>query len=191
MNTSNNLKALLSIFLLCTALNANSLPITGELGIGGNFIPVDIDWNPTTTAAATGVMFDPEQFIVNSATGDFTGVSTVGNIQSFQFDTFSGPIPGFWSIDDFSFELTSVSREFTNNPDTFLALNGTGTISSTGFDDTVGTWSLTGDTTNGDTFSWSSGTTTAGATVSAPAPGIAALLGIGLVGLGIRRLKID
>jgi len=190
------IQILCSILLLSLTLEVAALPsITGDIGMAGNFVAVDSSWSATGTAAATGIDFDPNLFIVVSTTGDFAGVSFLGSIQDFQFDplginngsggvTAVSSIADFWIIDNFHFELTSVTKGFTNNPDTFLVLEGTGAISATGYDDTMGTWSFSGDT-SGSTFSWSAGST---AIVSAPAPGVLVLLVIGLAGFTVRKL---
>lgn len=182
-------KIIFGVLILSLSVSAYAVPITGEIGMGGSFVAVDSGWNATGTATATGVDFDPNLFLVNSATGSFTGVSSVGSITDFQFDPTLGVNDGsngvtavssivdFWTIDGFSFELTSVSKGITNNPNNFLILEGTGLMTAGGFDDTLGSWSFTGDTTNSGTFSWSAGS----AAVSAP--GSMVLLSIGLFGI--------
>ena len=91
-------------------------------------------------------------------------------------------IVDFWAIDGFSFELTSITKGFTNNPDTFLILEGEGIMSGNGFSDTPGKWLFTGNTNNNGTFSWSAGSST-----SVPEPGMLALLGVGLAGFAASR----
>lgn len=189
--------ALCGALLLSAVMEVVAVPITGAIGMGGNFIAVDSSWSATGTASATGIDFDPDLFIVNSKTGSFMDVtSTIGSITDFQFDSLLGVNDGFggvmtvssivdfWSIDSFGFELTSITRGFTNDPDTFLVLEGTGVMSATGFEDTMGTWSFTGDTSDGGTFGWS-----AGSNALVPEPGMLALLGIGLAGFaGCRKI---
>jgi hypothetical protein len=179
-------------------MHVSAVPITGEIGMPGSFIPVDSSWSATGTASATGIDFDPDTFIVLSATGDFTGTAfTIGKITDFQFDpglgindgsdgiTALGSIAGFWSVGGFSFELTSVTKGATSDPDSFLILEGTGVISSTAahLDDTMGSWIFSGNTSGGGSFSWS-----AGSAASVPEPGLLALLGIGLIGFTVRPL---
>jgi hypothetical protein len=192
----NNIQAFCGIVLLGAASAVSAIPITGEIGMGGNFIAVDSNWDATSIDLATGIDFDPNLFIVNSATGSFSGVSAIGTIQDFQFGAGTGSelgvndgsdgitavssITDFWAIDSFSFELTSVVKLSTSS-DTFLDLDGTGIITGAGYEATIGTWSFTGDNIGG-TFTWS-----AGSTQAVPEPGILALMGIGLVGFAVRR----
>lgn len=185
------IQTLIGILFFSAALESFAVPITGSIGMGGNFIPVDSSWAATGTAAATGVDFNPNLFIVNSTSGDFAGSSFLGGITDFQFDPVLGindgfggvtavsSIANFWTLDAFSFNLMSVTRGFTNDPNTFLVLNGTGVISAAGFDDTSGTWSFTGDTTNAGTFTWSAGS------AAVTEPGLPALLGLGICLIGL------
>lgn len=196
MRTTHKFQALCGALLLSAATQVMAVAITGEIGMGGNFVAVDSNWDATGTAAATGVDFDPNLFIVNSATGSFAGVGSIGNISDFQFDPTLGINDGFggvtavsviidfWTIDGFSFDLTSITKGFTNDPDSFLVLEGTGIISAAGFDDTAGTWSFTGDTSNSGTFSWSAGST---AVAEVPEPGVLVLISVGLIGFVSRK----
>lgn len=192
-----NQAVLWGALLMTSAMDVAAVPITGAIGMGGNYIAVNSEWVETGTAAATGIDFAPNNFMVTSKTGSFLlNVSSgMGNITDFQFDPVLGVNDGldgittvssivdFWTIDDFSFELTSVARGFTNDPDTFLVLEGTGIMRATnlGLDDTMGTWSFSGNT-SGSVFTWSAGS-------SVPEPGILALMCIGLIGFVAGRRK--
>jgi len=174
-------------FLIFTP-NVMALPyISGTLEMTGAFYTVDSRGNPINAAAASGIdfsLFGSDMFRVTASDGDFSGLTgQLGNITDFQFDPFVAPIANFWSIDIFSFELTDVSRGFSNDMDSFLVLNGVGTISAAGFEDTDVSWLLSAGSSGGGIFSWS-----ASAVVkNVPEPSVLALLSIGLIGLGIRK----
>ncbi|MCK5396572.1 MAG: PEP-CTERM sorting domain-containing protein [Gammaproteobacteria bacterium] len=184
---SNNLKIILNSALLLVASNVTALPITGTMEMGGSFYALDSEGNRTSNAGdATSIDFDffgYDMFVVNTASGDFDGLAgQYGYIKDIQFEPFVAPVADFWSIGDFSFDLTELTRGFTENPDKFLVLSGAGTLSATGFDDTVATWSFSGDTTGTGVFSWS-----ATSEVSVPEPNILFLLSIGLISIGLRK----
>jgi len=197
LKTIKKIQAFSGILLFSVAIEVTAMPITGEIGMGGNFIAVDSSWSATSINSATGINFNPDMFIVNSTTGSFSTVtSTTGTIQDFQFGAGTGSELGindgsdgvtavssiidFWAIDGFSFELTSVVKDFSTSSTTFLDLDGTGIISGNGFDATLGAWSFTGDNTGG-TFTWSAGSS------PVPEPAMLALMGIGLLGFAVSR----
>ncbi len=187
----NNIKTILGSLLLLVTSSVVALPIVGDLEMGGSFFALDGNGRTVSNASlATSIDFDFfgfDMFVVNAADGDFTGLAgQYGNIQDIQFDPFVGPVVDFWSIDTFSFELTSLTREFTNNPDDFLVLSGVGILSSSiaGLDDTAATWSFSGDTTGAGVFSWSAST---GIDANVPEPSLLFLLSLGLIGIGIRK----
>ena len=193
MKTIKKIQALSGVVLFSAAMGVSAIPITGEIGMGGNFIAVDSSWNSTSIGLASGVDFDPNKFIVNSATGSFSGVTAVGIIQDFQFS--GGPfssINNFWTVESFSFDLMTITK-LASSTDTFLDLQGTGIMrgadsAGTLYDATIGSWTFTGDTTGGfssgngsSIFSWSAGST------AVPEPAILALMGVGLLGFAVSR----
>lgn len=184
MKIQQHMRAVFGILLLGISLNVSALPmITGSIGMGGGFSPVDSTGAIVTLDQATGIDFDPNLFRVTSnSTGDFAPLAgQIGTIQDFQFGGFTGPLVDFWSVGGFAFDLMSVSTVPTGDPTQFLALEGMGIIRSAGYQDTLGRWSFSGNGFNG-TFSWSAGST------AVPEPVALALVGIGLVGFGVRGL---
>ena len=107
----------------------------------------------------------------------------IGTIQDFQFASFSGPLVDFWTVGGFSFDMTSITVLPSNDPTSFLALEGMGVIRAAGFQDTLGRWTFSGNGPSG-TFSWSAGSSAIGV----PEPMALALIGIGLVGFSVRGL---
>lgn len=198
MKATTMIKGLAATAILTLPMSAFAVGISGELGIAGALAPT---CNPDPAPAdctmdiANGLTFAPtmNQFSVTFATGDFAadglGFLDVGDINDFQFNPLSpSPVDPLWTIMGdaltWSFALESVNIIFQSAED--LVLEGTGTLSGTGYDDTMGFWSLSTDSANNDmTFSWSSTTVAA-----VPEPGILVLLGMGLIGVfGLRRLR--
>ena len=173
-----------------------AVAIEGELGIAGTLSPtcsVDPTPDPCTMGIADGLTFadsgNGNEFLVTFATGEFAldGLlfGDTGSIVDFQFDPLPGTVDPLWTISsdsvDWAFSLETV-RIIAQN-DNFINLRGTGTLSGTGYEDTMGVWTLSTDSANQDlTFSWSS-------TTIASEPGIALLFGLGLIGViaGRRR----
>jgi len=85
----------------------------------------------------------------------------------------SAPQANLWQAGGFSFDLSTIT---INNGTT---VTGSGVITGNGFDATTGFWSFTSQSSGDGIFSFSSTTV--------PAPGIALLLGIGLVGIALTR----
>ncbi len=156
-------------------------------GPGGGVVLQDSLGNDTTNLlAVTGIkswLFAE----VEEGTGSFDGVpdgSAVTFAQPWVFNP-STPKTPLWSIagpDNFAFNLLTAT--VVRQSGSFLAIKGTGTLTSTNYSATAGTWYFTtqGDEAEGK-FSWSS------STAAVPDAGTTlALLGGSLLGLcGLRR----
>ncbi len=175
---------LISSLLALSTFNVQAIPITGTLDMGGGAFVLDASGAQTNDAsAAVAIDFTPNNFRVLAGDGDFAGLAgQVGSIKDFAFDPFNGSIVDFWQIGVFSFELTGVVLGISNNPSSFLKLDGSGIISAAGFDDTLATWNYSSDTTGNGAFSWS-----AVSAEDVPEPGMLALLSLGLIVIGLRK----
>jgi len=147
------------LFLFTTT--AMALPtVTGTIGMTGGLRALDSDGNTinyaTNAARIDFDFFSYDMFRAVTGDGDFAGLPPqLGNITDFQFDPLAGPITNFWTVGDFSFELTSVTRDILNDPAKFLILRGEGIVSAAGFEDSPVEWSLSANTSGGGIFSWS------------------------------------
>lgn len=156
---------------------ANAAFIEGEITMSGAFTPT----GGNDLGDATGIDFDGG-FAIHDANGDFAlaGISVGDNGVYADFDFINplvAPLGPLWSIGGFSFALEEIAIVFQSSA--FLVLQGSGTISAAGFDDTNAMWSLTANSA-GTLFNFSSG-----ATVDEPS--VLALIGLGLLGLRLRR----
>ena len=91
----------------------------------------------------------------------------------------------FWNVGGFSYTLNNVTRGFTNDPASFLVLNGTGIISAAGFEDTAASWNFARSTTGNGAFSWSA--VSAATSADVPEPSVLVLLSVGLISFGLRK----
>jgi hypothetical protein len=190
--------------LLALSGRSEAAPLlTGAFSITGNFLPVlGVDGTVVGLDDATGIDFiniagsSPTPgaaglFFVNSASGDFSGLT--GHIGSIRDFTFSGAgstnfpsvpplLTAFESVGSVTFDLTSIFVVMQNED--FLALKGTGTFNKAGFDATAGTFTFSANQAD-STFSFSSSEKA----TTVPEPASALLFGIGttIVGWKSRR----
>ena len=183
MKTRLWVQSLLSSVLLAGSMAASAAFIEGSITMSGDFVPT----GGASLGTATGIDFIDDDFGVDDTTGDFLGAGIgsgdIGFFQDFQFNPLNpSPVDPLWAIGTFEFTLEAITVDFQN--DFFLALSGTGVLRANGFDDTMGTWSLTA-TTAGALFNFASGS----GAVPVAEPGTLLLLGLGLIGLAAARRR--
>ncbi len=179
------MKKLLKISLAALALSvtglASAMPIQGQISLTGNVTfdqPIPNATVATITSVAVG---DP-----TSQTGTYAGLNSTNSsatmVSPLAIDpaTFIGPqsIPGLWVVtsgsNTYSFDLTKVLSN-TQSPG-FLNIYGVGTLHATGYDDTSGEWWFTAQ---GNVASVTFSST------NVPEPSVLALIGIGILALGL------
>jgi len=185
--------ALALALVLAASPGAEAAPITGAVSFGGAFTPT----GGTGLADATGVDVIGDIAFVTCAisatcTGTFapvTGAATA-TYHDFTFDPLGGSTTPLWSFTHlgvaYSFDLLTVS--VLDQSSTVLGLAGTGILHVTGFDDTAGKWSFSGDTSGGGVFAFSSTTS------AVPEPASVLLLGLSLLGGSAamrRRVRVN
>ncbi|MCW8086422.1 PEP-CTERM sorting domain-containing protein [Sabulicella glaciei] len=202
----------LGLSILAAPVAVNAAPLTGSIDFGGLFQGVDAGGANVRLADAVAVDFcaNVTGSCVTGAGGAFltnavsagsnmpVAVGDTGTIQDFNFASFSGPIANFFTVGGLSFDLNSINvTQFTvpplppaTSPTDYLLISGIGTLRAAGFDDTAGTFTFSGQTDGVNlvgTFTFSGGA--AALPVPVPAPAGLALLGAGLLGLGLVRRK--
>jgi hypothetical protein len=161
---------------------ASAAPIDGTVELSGAFVPVDGSNIATSLDLATGIDFTTDGVVVGSS-GDLISLTfgTLATMTDFQFAPLNPNPVTVWSAGGFSFSMDSITVVDQNA--TSLELEGSGVLQGGGLDDTAGVWRLTGQTTTGVTFSWSSSNASA-----VPVPAALWLFGSGLLGMaGIVR----
>ncbi len=155
---------LAALLALGMGLAAQAAQITGSITFAGT-----VSLNSASAGTATAVVASGWHQTDNtgsptvlSASGDFTGLSgSAATFTAAQWNFNSGAVSSFWSVGGFTFNLTSSAIFSQGGFPAGVVVNGIGTISKTGFDTTVGTWSFsTQDPSAGSpaTFSFSAAT---------------------------------
>jgi hypothetical protein len=186
MKKSRFVLALLTAAVFLTGFavqKADAVMLNGAITIAGGAI-FDTDSLATATRVNTW-----QDVSVMSRDGDFTSfvnpgdAVTMGSPWIFSPST---PTPGLWSVGGFTYDLMSATVVLQNSD--FLLVQGTGMISGNGFDPTMGTWNFTSQSPDANgVFSFSASDDFGGV----PDGGTtAALLGVGLISLGLVRRKL-
>lgn len=191
--------AVVSLF----AVSANAAPITGNINLVGDFQPTVNGSGTQNMALANGIDFLPlgggmGTFQTLSGNGGLAAYANLsgGSIKDFTFSPFA-PVSSFYSVstgsNTFSFDLTSLT--VNNQNASFLNLSGAGIIHATGFDNTEGTFFLSGQSSNGASqtakFSWSAGSAaqTGDEHTGVPEPASLSLVGLGLLAAAMMRRR--
>jgi len=166
---------------LILAGTAHALPITGDIGVTG--------WGMSAinTMTATAIPA-PLMTVVTVPTGDFDTYLNSGDAityNGFTFDPASTPVADpLWTAGGFSFVLNSIDVSFRD--ENHIIFKGVGNLSGNGFDDTLGSWTMS-ITAHSTHFEFSNGATAA----PVPEPATLLLLGTGLIGIaGFGRKKL-
>jgi hypothetical protein len=148
MKISKTLLAVFATVLISCALctqQAQATQITGNITFGGT---VSLNTGSAGTATAVtawhGGNGSGSPFVL-SFDGDFTGFVAAFDPTTFAapWNFNSGAVPSFWSVDGFTFNLTSSSIFSQGGFPPGVVVNGSGFVSGNGFDPTFMTWSFT------------------------------------------------
>jgi hypothetical protein len=195
-NLTKTLLAVLAAGLVSTALStqeAQAAHINGRLDIAGSAMFDSSALQNVTQVVQWRDIFGNLGFSsVAGVTGSYVGIVSLGDQVTMATPwifTPSTATPGLWSVDGFTFDLTSSTVVMQTA--TFLNIRGVGTVSGNGFEATNARWAFSVQNAGGGTgdfFSFSANTASGN---GVPDGGSAvALLGISLVAIEFVRRKL-
>ena len=173
----------LMVMLLASPMSAIATPITGAIGFGGMYTPTG--GTGLDLGDATGLN---EGFAsVTAASGDYLPALGSGAVfNAVVFSPTNTPIVPLWTVDKgtiiYSFSLLALSVDF-QDPDQ-INLTGSGVVSATGFEDTPGQWTFSG---NQSSIFYTFSSITQSTPVPAPATLLLLVAGVAVIGLSRRR----
>jgi hypothetical protein len=159
---------------ICLAQATFAQAITGDITFAGSVSLNTSSANTATTVTAWHGLAPGDLPQVQSVDGTFASFVNPGDGTTFHapWSFNSGPVSSFWSVDGFTFDLTSST--ITNQANGSVSVIGTGQVSHMNFTTTPGTWSFTTqDPSANSRFSFSA------ASAAVPEPGAAALFAVG------------
>lgn len=173
--------------LLCQQAQAQG-PIIGNITFAGSVSLDSPSVNTATMVTAWHGLATGDLPQVQSRDGTFQAQGVMpGDGTTFHapWSFTSGPISNFWSVDGFTFDLTSSS--VISQGSGALHVAGTGTVSKSGFTATPGTWNFTTQDSSADSqFSFSAATS---AVPEASTVALFAIGGVCLLGGKLLRRK--
>jgi hypothetical protein len=174
------MRAGLVMMVMSVATPALAVPITGEVDILGRFTTDTGDLVNASTLTIT-------RATAYSGSGSYSPVNETRSevtYSPFMFSTaLAAPVDPLWwfSLNGVEYSFVMNSVEVVTQSTTELALFGRGMLYITGYDPTPGFWNFSGGNENGR-LKFTSVT-------HVPEPGTLALLGLGLLGVGLGRRR--